>query len=81
MMTLEILGLMANPIEIKKAKEEKAKAEKKRLTLIRQRIIGLFMLIFGMITPFITYEGIVASLLCIPFGMAMLISKEVMISD
>lgn len=80
-MTTQILGYIADPMAEEKARQERIKRMEKTVYFLRQRVLGIIALIVGIIALFITSEGIIASMLLIPYGIAMLISKEKMITE
>ena len=80
-MTTEILGYMADPEEAVRAEKERAECMKKSMYFIRQRTIGMIALIVGIIAAFISTEGIIASMLLIPYGVIMTLSNNKMITE
>lgn len=80
-MTTEILGYMADPEEATRTEQERAERVKKELYFTRQRAIGLIALIVGIIAPVISTEGIIASMLLIPYGALMVLNNNKMITE
>ena len=80
-MTTEILGYMADPTEEARAEHQRIKRVKKELYFTRQRTIGLIALIVGIIAPVISTEGIIASMLLIPYGALMVLNNNKMITE
>lgn len=78
-MTTQILGYIANPEEM--GKQNRIKRMEKAVYFLRQRILGIIALLVGIVALFITSEGIIASILLVPSGITLLISKEQMITD
>lgn len=80
-MTTQIIGFMADPTAESRAEQRRRERKEKAVYFLRQRVLGMLMLIIGIAAPCISMEGITASLFCIPYGLAMLISKERMMTD
>ena len=80
-MTTEILGYMADPEEEARVEYQRIKRVKKELYFTRQRIIGMIALIVGIIAPVISTEGIIASMLLIPYGALMVLNNNKMITE
>lgn len=80
-MVTEIIGYMADPEEAARTERERVERVKKELYFTRQRTIGLIALIVGIIAPVISTEGIIASMLLIPYGVIMILSKSEMITE
>lgn len=80
-MTTEILGYMADPMAEEKAKQEHMKHMQKTMYFIRQKSMGIIAIIVGIIAIIISTEGIAASMLLIPYGIAMTVSKDKMITE
>ena len=80
-MVTEIIGYMADPEEAARTERERVERVKKELYFTRQRIIGMIALIVGIIAPVISTEGIIASMLLIPYGAIMTLSKSEMITE
>lgn len=82
-MNTQIIGYLANPKEIvlRDARRRRRKWAEDSAYFIRQRLTGILMVITGATAAIITREGITASMLLIPFGIVLIISKEKMITD
>ena len=80
-MVTEIIGYMADPMAEEKAEKERVERVKKELYFTRQRTIGLIALIVGIIAPVISTEGIIASMLLIPYGALMVLNNNKMITE
>ena len=80
-MTTEIIGYMADPMAEEKAEKKRVERVKKELYFTRQRTIGLIALIVGIIAPVISTEGIIASILLIPYGTLMVLNNNKMITE
>lgn len=77
-MKTELIGYLADPIEVMKA-ERKIQRENFKYFL-KQRLMGVLTVIVGIAAIRITPEGITATMFLIPFGLAMLCSTEKMIT-
>ena len=80
-MVTEIIGYMADPEEAARTERERVERVKKELYFTRQRTIGLIALIVGIIAPVISTEGIIASMLLIPYGALMVLNNNKMITE
>lgn len=80
-MTTTVLGYMADPTAEARAEQRRRENKEKAAYFLRQRVLGVFMLLTGIAAPFVTSEGITASLFCIPYGLAMIVSKERMVTE
>lgn len=80
-MTTTVLGYIADPTAEAKAEQRRRERKEKAVYFLKQKVLGVLMLIIGIAAPCISMEGITASLFCIPYGLAMLISKERMMTD
>lgn len=80
-MVTEIIGYMADPEEAARTEREQVERVKKELYFTRQRTIGLIALIVGIIAPVISTEGIIASMLLIPYGALMVLNNNKMITE
>lgn len=80
-MVTEIIGYMADPEEAARTERERVERVKKELYFTRQRAIGLIALIVGIIAPVISTEGIIASMLLIPYGALMVLNNNKMITE
>ena len=80
-MVTEIIGYMADPEEAARTERERAERVKKELYFTRQRATGLIALIVGIIAPVISTEGIIASMLLIPYGGIMILNNSKMITE
>ena len=80
-MTTQILGYIADPNAEEKERQERIKRMEKAMYFIKQRIMGIIAIIVGIVALFATSEGVIASVLLIPYGIAMIVSKEKMITE
>lgn len=80
-MTTQILGYIADPKAEEKERQERIKRMEKAMYFIKQRIMGIIAIIVGIVALFATSEGVIASALLIPYGIAMIVSKEKMITE
>ena len=80
-MVTEIIGYMADPMAEERIKRKKEEQTKKAIYFARQRLCGIIAIMVGIIAPIISTEGIAASMLLIPYGAIMVVSKEKMITE
>ena len=73
-MTTQLLGYLADPTTTVRAKTKRPDRTD-TYYFIRQKLMGLAMLITGIVAPMMTTEGVTASLFCIPFGLALIATK------
>lgn len=78
-MTTQLLGYLADPTTTVRAKTERP--DRTDTYFIRQKLMGLAMLITGIVAPIVSTEGVTASIFCIPFGLALIATKSRMMTE
>lgn len=79
-MTTQILGYLADPTQ--QTRTETVRTDKtESMYYIRQKLMGLTMLITGIVAPIVASEGATASIFCIPFGLALIATKGRMLTE
>lgn len=78
-MTTQILGYLADPTTTVRTETERP--DRTDTYFIRQKLMGLAMLITGIVAPVVSTEGVTASLFCIPFGLALIATKGRMMTE
>lgn len=79
-MTTQLLGYLADPTTTARAKTERPDRTD-TYYFIRQKLMGLAMLITGIVAPIVSTEGVTASIFCIPFGLALIATKGRMMTE
>lgn len=80
-MKVELIGFLADPCEeARKTHERKIQREKFKYFL-RQKLTGVCMVCVGLAAMKATSEGITATMLLVPFGLAMVFSSEKMLTE
>lgn len=80
-MVTEIIGYMADPMEEERIKRKREEQIKRAMYFTRQRLCGIIAIIVGIIAPVISTEGIIASMLLIPYGALMVLNNNKMITE
>lgn len=79
-MTTQLLGYLADPTTT--ARTETARPGRTDgMYYIRQKLLGFAMLVTGIVAPIVSTEGVTASLFCIPFGLALIATKDRMMTE
>lgn len=80
-MKVELIGFLADPCEeVRKRKRHERKIQKFKY-FIRQKLTGVCMVCVGLAAMKATSEGITATMLLVPFGVAMIFSSEKMLTE
>ena len=79
-MTTQLLGYLADPTQQTRTETERPERTD-TYYFIRQKLMGLAMLITGIVAPIVSTEGVTASLFCIPFGLALIATKGRMMTE
>lgn len=79
-MRVQLLGYMADPTQQTRTETERP-GRTDTYYFVRQKLMGLAMLITGIVAPIISTEGVTASLFCIPFGLALIATRGRMMTE
>ena len=79
-MTTQLLGYLADPTQQTRT-ETKRPDRTDTYYFVRQKLLGLAMLITGIVAPIVSTEGVTASIFCIPFGLALIATKGRMMTE
>ena len=80
-MTTQIIGYMSDPTSEAMTEEKQRKKMKRTLYFLRQKVVGAAAILTGIIACSVSHEGIVAAMLIIPYGMAMMLGKTKMMTE
>lgn len=79
-MRVQLLGYLADPTTTVRTETERP-GRTDTYYFIRQKFMGLAMLITGIVAPVVSTEGVTASIFCIPFGLALIATKGRMMTE
>lgn len=81
MMTTELIGYIDDPTAVDRMRQRKKMHRDTVMYFLKQKLLGFCMILLGITAPILSTEGGVISLLLIPYGLAMIISKSKMVTD
>lgn len=76
-MRVQLLGYLADPTTTARTETERPDS----MYYIRQKLMGLAMLITGIAAPIVSTEGVTASIFCIPFGLTLIATRGRMMTE
>lgn len=79
-MRVQLLGYLADPTTTARTETERPDRTD-TYYFIRQKLMGLAMLITGIVAPIVSTEGVTASIFCVPFGLALIATKGRMMTE